>query len=173
MRKYVFADVPSEKNTRGLLKSSIDRGLAHPHTVVIFDSLNNIKGYRYELWCLARSAATRYAMVHIDTPVETCREWNELRNGDSFPSDIFEDLATRFERPDARNRWDAPLFSINPLLDSDQITKNIEAIVRVVVEESQNDAVAAAAAVGASVVGSTGKELTPNLATTNASLSCE
>jgi hypothetical protein len=26
----------------------------------------------------------------------------------------FEDLASRFERPDARNRWDAPLFTLRP-----------------------------------------------------------
>jgi hypothetical protein len=26
----------------------------------------------------------------------------------------FEDLACRFERPDARNRWDSPLFTIDP-----------------------------------------------------------
>ncbi len=26
----------------------------------------------------------------------------------------FEDLASRFERPDAKNRWDAPLFTVSP-----------------------------------------------------------
>lgn len=27
---------------------------------------------------------------------------------------VFEDLAGRFERPDAKNRWDAPLFTVCP-----------------------------------------------------------
>lgn len=30
------------------------------------------------------------------------------------PRRSFDDLAGRFERPDARNRWDAPLFTLHP-----------------------------------------------------------
>lgn len=30
------------------------------------------------------------------------------------PEHRFEDLAGRFERPDPRNRWDAPLFTVVP-----------------------------------------------------------
>lgn len=165
--------MPSEKNTRSLLRSSIDRALAQRRTIVIFDSLNSIKGYRYELWCLARGAATRYAMVHVDTPVEMCRTWNNTRKGDTYPSEIFEDLSNRFERPDARNRWDAPLFSVHPALGEEHVVGQVEAVVRVITEKSQNNAVAAAAAVGASVAGTTGKELTPNLATSSAQLSCK
>jgi len=33
------------------------------------------------------------------------------------PSHSFDDLACRFERPDARNRWDAPLFTVRPCMD--------------------------------------------------------
>lgn len=31
--------------------------------MLILDSPNDIKGYRYELWCVARGAATRYCLV--------------------------------------------------------------------------------------------------------------
>ena len=31
-----------------------------------------------------------------------------------LPEHSFEDLAGRFERPDPRNRWDAPLFTVVP-----------------------------------------------------------
>lgn len=37
------------------------------------------QGYRYELWCVARAAGTRYCMVHVATPTDTCREWNTAR----------------------------------------------------------------------------------------------
>ena len=53
------ADVPSEKNTRGQLRATADRGLTSKRRVVLLDSLNNIKGYRYELWCCARQASRR------------------------------------------------------------------------------------------------------------------
>ena len=38
-------DSVSEKNTRGRLKAAVERSLTKS-TIVIFDSLNNIKGYR-------------------------------------------------------------------------------------------------------------------------------
>jgi protein KTI12 len=90
----LHADDVSEKNTRGALKSLAERSLSRG-TVVIFDSLNNIKGYRYELWCIARQAATRYCMVHVDTPTEMCRTWNAARATPSYEPDVFEDLAGR------------------------------------------------------------------------------
>lgn len=31
---------------------------------------------------------------------------------------IFDDLTTRFERPDSKNRWDSPLFTLRPTTDS-------------------------------------------------------
>lgn len=37
---------------RGALLSAIDRCLSRRRTV-IFDTHNNIKGYRYQLWCIA------------------------------------------------------------------------------------------------------------------------
>jgi protein KTI12 len=38
-----------------------------------------MQGYRYELWCVARAAGTRYVMVHVATPTQTCSEWNAAR----------------------------------------------------------------------------------------------
>jgi len=45
----------------------------------VFDTLNNIKGYRYELWCIAKAAGTRYCVLWVHTPAETCRAWNAAR----------------------------------------------------------------------------------------------
>ncbi|KAF5842848.1 chromatin associated protein KTI12-domain-containing protein [Dunaliella salina] len=115
-RNAAYKDVPSEKNTRALLKSTVERCIGRKG-VTILDSINNIKGFRYELWCIAKAAGTRYCMVHVDTPVEQCKAWNAARNGDKYSDTIFDDLACRYERPDARNRWDAPLFTIKPCLD--------------------------------------------------------
>ena len=36
--------------------SAIDRCLTRRRTVV-FDTQNNIKGYRYQLWCIARTVS--------------------------------------------------------------------------------------------------------------------
>ncbi|EFN54627.1 hypothetical protein CHLNCDRAFT_11683, partial [Chlorella variabilis] len=106
------ADAASEKVARGTLLSAMDRCLTRSR-IVIFDTHNNIKGYRYQLWCIARQAATRYCLVHVDTPPDTCRQWNQQRDAaGAYSEAIFEDLACRFERPDSRNRWDSPLFTL-------------------------------------------------------------
>ncbi|XP_011075590.1 protein KTI12 homolog [Sesamum indicum] len=128
-RNESYANMPAEKNLRGVLRSEVDRSLSRDN-IIIVDSLNNIKGYRYELWCLARAAGTRYCVVHCDVEEAYCQKWNEERRNKSEPAyddKIFDDLVRRFERPDSRNRWDSPLFELWPSRDG--IEKSSAAIV--------------------------------------------
>ncbi|XP_020570848.1 protein KTI12 homolog [Phalaenopsis equestris] len=118
-RNQSYADMTTEKNLRGVLRSEVDRSLSKDNIIVV-DSLNNIKGYRYELWCLARAAGIRYCVLYCDTGENYCREWNNKRGENeeaSYDIKIFDDLVRRFERPDRRNRWDCPLFELFPSLD--------------------------------------------------------
>lgn len=115
-RNQTYVDMVAEKNLRGVLRSQVDRSLSRD-SIIIVDSLNSIKGYRYELWCLARAAGTRYCVLHCDVEETTCRKWNQERSeksDSSYDDKIFEDLVRRFERPDSRNRWDSPLFELWP-----------------------------------------------------------
>ncbi|KAL3835302.1 hypothetical protein ACJIZ3_010038 [Penstemon smallii] len=124
-----YVDMPAEKNLRGILRSEVDRSLTRDN-IIIVDSLNNIKGYRYELWCLARAAGTKYCVIHCDVEVTSCRKWNEERREkleSCYDGKIFEDLVSRFERPDSRNRWDSPLFELWPSRDG--VGKSSAAIV--------------------------------------------
>lgn len=73
-----FADLTAEKMARGLLKSSVDKALSRTATVIV-DSCNGNKGYRYELWCIARLVRTHYCLLFVDTPEEQCRAWNGKR----------------------------------------------------------------------------------------------
>ncbi|RAL40129.1 hypothetical protein DM860_008269 [Cuscuta australis] len=118
-RNYSYANMTAEKNLRGVLRSEVDRSLSKDN-IIIVDSLNSIKGYRYELWCLARAAGTRYCVVYCDVEQDTCQTWNNERMEKGEPAydeEIFLDLARRFERPNSRNRWDSPLFELWPARD--------------------------------------------------------
>lgn len=141
--------------------------------MVVLDSLNAIKGYRYELWCLARGMGTRYCMVNVDSPPEQCRRWNQQRSGDGYSAAVFDDLARRFERPDARNKWDSPLFTVRPELGAAHVAQQVEAVVAAAMQGPA----AAVAATGAAPAGSSGAaaagRLIPTCATTNPSLACE
>jgi tRNA uridine 5-carbamoylmethylation protein Kti12 len=187
--------------------AAVDRSLTRKLTVIL-DTHNNIKGYRYQLWCIARlvgagpfscrprmylllvgrrhacrtgqcwctchgckpslgrgqlgingaaagwlvylQAGTRYCLVHVDTPPETCRQWNQEREAaSSYSETIFEDLACRFERPDSKNRWDSPLFTLRPLLGSSQMQEQLEAVAAAVADAPRPAAQVAAAAAAA------------------------
>ncbi|KAG6585240.1 Protein KTI12-like protein, partial [Cucurbita argyrosperma subsp. sororia] len=93
-RNQSYADMPAEKNLRGVLRSEVDRSVSEDN-IVIVDSLNSIKGYRYELWCLARGAGIRYCVLYCDVEEIHCRKWNDERreNGEAnYDDKIFEDL---------------------------------------------------------------------------------
>ncbi|KAG7020162.1 Protein KTI12-like protein, partial [Cucurbita argyrosperma subsp. argyrosperma] len=131
-RNQSYADMPAEKNLRGVLRSEVDRSVSEDN-IVIVDSLNSIKGYRYELWCLARGAGIRYCVLYCDVEETHCRKWNDERreNGEAnYDDKIFEDLVRRFERPISRNRWDSPLFELLP--HKDGIEKSSTVILDVV-----------------------------------------
>ncbi|KAI4328789.1 hypothetical protein L6164_021118 [Bauhinia variegata] len=126
-RNESYANMPAEKNLRGVLRSEVDR-LVSKDIIIIVDSLNNIKGYRYELWCLARATGIRYCVVHCDVEEGHCRKWNEERRerGEAnYDDTIFEDLVRRFEKPDRRNRWDSPLFELWPHKDGIEKSSSI------------------------------------------------
>lgn len=128
-RNQSYTDMTSEKNLRGVLRSQVDRSLSKD-SIIVVDSLNSIKGYRYELWCLARGAGIRYCVLFCDAEDTHCRKWNEDRRRKGEPSyddRIFEDLVRRFEKPDRRNRWDSPLFELWP--SNHAIEKSATAIV--------------------------------------------
>lgn len=118
-RNRSYANMPNEKNLRGVLRSEVDRSLTRDSTIIV-DSLNSIKGYRYELWCLARAAGVRYCVLYCNVEEINCRKWNQERNEkgrESYGETIFEDLVRRFESPDSKNRWDSPLFEMWPARD--------------------------------------------------------
>lgn len=161
-RDEAYENATKEKMTRGGLRSACDRSLHRSGPCVILDSLNAIKGFRYELWCVARAAASRYAVVYVETSDENVKAWNEERRArgeDSYDDAILEDLCFRFEHPIASNRWDSPLFTFRPATDTPGH------------EEDILDAVCAHVRGDASSTKPSARTLTPNKATQNAPLS--
>lgn len=63
----VYSDSAREKALRGALRAAVERRLSR-QDVVILDSLNYIKGFRYELYCLARAARTPLCLVYCVRP---------------------------------------------------------------------------------------------------------
>jgi len=80
-----YANATQEKLTRSALKSEFDR---HCNTtgrkdndtcLVILDSMNYIKGYRYELHCISRSIGIKHGVVWLLLNETTAKHWNKIR----------------------------------------------------------------------------------------------
>ena len=160
-RTQAYENATHEKMTRGGLRSACDRVLHRNGPCVILDSLNAIKGFRYELWCVARAASARYTVVHVDASDDDIKVWNSVRSDekDAYSDAILQDLCFRFEQPVASNRWDSPLFTFRPATDSPAHEADIL------------DAICAHVRGDASAIRHSARALTPNKATQNAPLS--
>ena len=78
--------------------------------------MNYIKGFRYQLYCVAKAARTTNCVVHVATTPERCREFNAAALaasiGSGYDPEVFENLVFRYEEPNGMSRWDAPLFTV-------------------------------------------------------------
>ena len=133
-----------EKATRAALKSEFDRAVMSKNggdgnsTLVILDSLNYIKGYRYELYCISKAAGERHGVIWI-MGSSSDGDANQAALGASSPSDVLaktrnrrrrelndnnldgyyqndetlDALVLRYEPPDEKNRWENPLYKVD------------------------------------------------------------
>jgi protein KTI12 len=113
-KNALYETAVEEKKIRAALLAAAERHVSKD-TVVIVDWLNYIKGYRYQLYCLARAAGTPSICLHCQARTSTC----ETRSHGTYASALLHDLIARFEEPNGQSRWDAPLFSVAPEEASD------------------------------------------------------
>ncbi len=113
-KNEVYADSKNEKEIRGNLKSAVQRAV-NKTDVLILDSANYIKGFRYELYCVSKSAQTPQCIIHCDLSPTQAAEWNAARlEVERYRQEVFDGLVARFEPPESRNRWDSPLIVVLP-----------------------------------------------------------
>lgn len=64
-----------------LLDDQVERALTQSQsTIVIMDAPNYIKGYRYELYCMAKSHKHQQIVLFSDIPPEISEHWNSKVN---------------------------------------------------------------------------------------------
>ncbi|KAI0566695.1 protein KTI12 [Gracilaria domingensis] len=114
-RQALYKSSGTEKKTRARVRAATERAL-NPSNVVICDSLNYIKGFRYEMYCTAKTSSMRYCVVHCESKLEEClqRDANRATRGeDSYGEGLVRAIIQRFEEPRETNRWDSPLYKVD------------------------------------------------------------
>jgi protein KTI12 len=114
-KEKMFESFNKEKEIRSFFKSNVNKLLTKDNLVII-DSLNYIKGYRYELFCLSRTAKSTHCVLYCDNDLESCKEYNASQTDPQykFSDELLVDLYNRMEVPNSNNRWDNPLYIIWP-----------------------------------------------------------
>lgn len=125
---YAAGNVKLEKDGRATLYSAVKRALSK-NDVVVLDSGNYIKGWRYQLHCEAKNVGTASCVVHVGLPADKSKAVNDKRLdvsvkeghasevGSDLESAAYEpavhaELLMRFEEPNPMARWDSPLFTV-------------------------------------------------------------
>lgn len=90
LKAQCFASSAAEKAARGVIKSAVNHKLNKDNYVIV-DSLNYIKGYRYELYCIARSMRTTHCVCWVQAHNSDSNIWNQTRLSEG--SDGYESQA--------------------------------------------------------------------------------
>jgi protein KTI12 len=127
-RREAYSAIKSENLHRGTLLSAVTRLLSE-NNVVIADSINGIKGFRYQLYLVAKAIPTQTCCVRVvaDGP---SLAWNEGRNN-GYTQDQFNDLLMRYEEPSPSTRWDSPLITMFGQDIEDSFSQVVQALFHV------------------------------------------
>uniref|UniRef100_A0A914Z1A7 Protein KTI12 homolog n=1 Tax=Panagrolaimus superbus TaxID=310955 RepID=A0A914Z1A7_9BILA len=105
-----YNDAKKEKQWRSSIRRDVSRNLGK-ETLVICDGLNYVKGYRYELFTQAKNNKVTFAVAYVNAEVSTCKKLNNFEK--KYSDEKIDELASRYEVPDASKRWDSPLITID------------------------------------------------------------
>lgn len=141
--RSVYDTSRAEKDARATIYAAVKRMMSR-EDIVVLDTGNYIKGWRYQLHCEAKALGTPSCVVHIATTDEESTAINDKRlqalpaepevedhstttalqpklNGfapdDPYDTKTHHELLLRFEEPNGATRWDSPLFTV-PLSDA-------------------------------------------------------
>ncbi|CEF67859.1 Protein KTI12 homolog [Strongyloides ratti] len=130
----IYDNAKLEKEHRSLLKSLVDDNLKNDK-LIILDALNYIKGYRYELHCIAKKVQTKFALLIINEDDNKCKDINKEMNM-KYEEKILNEIIMRMEYPISKDFWDNPNVVINTattLKESDNID-NFDQLYRLLFE---------------------------------------
>ncbi|CAG0918678.1 unnamed protein product [Notodromas monacha] len=97
--------VKAERELRGKVKAEVLRLISRDR-LIILDGLNYVKGFRYELFCASKAARTNQCTIYLHNSEDDY-------DVPGYDEDVLRMLRQRYEVPDAKNRWDSPLFHIS------------------------------------------------------------
>lgn len=107
---------------------AVKRGL-NEGFIVISDDLNYYTSMRHDLKQIAEKNKSNYFIIHVDTPLRKCIEWNENR-GKFIPNDVIYKVKDKLDKFD-NYKWDHPILTIDPS-KSDNLEEDLEKLINLI-----------------------------------------
>jgi len=112
-----------EQFVRDATYETIRTGLKHG-LIVISDDINYYASIRRHLVRIAEQCKADYAIIYVNTPLETALEWNKKR-GEPVPNSLIEEIYYKLDEPGKEYKWDKPLLVLDPSKTSlQEMTEN-------------------------------------------------
>lgn len=116
-----FTNSKRELQARSDFKASVRRAIS-PNKIVIADGMNFIKGFRYELFCIAREQNLRFCCCFCDADPSEAKQ----RSLSRYSELVVNDLIGRMEKPNEKNKWDRPLFVVKDVNDKEMLNSIVK-----------------------------------------------
>jgi len=84
--------------------------------VVISDDTNYYSSIRRRLVRMSQRLRADYAIIYVNTTLETALEWNRER-GEPIPASLIEEIYYKMDEPGTAYRWDRPFLTVDPSKD--------------------------------------------------------
>lgn len=101
-----------EEFVRNVTYEAIKVGL-RSSLLVISDDTNYYTSIRRHLVRIAQRFRVNYAIIFVDTPLDSATEWNKER-GEPIPNSLIEEMNYKMDEPGERYKWDKPLMVVDP-----------------------------------------------------------
>ncbi|KAL0239194.1 hypothetical protein PCE1_004885 [Barthelona sp. PCE] len=108
-------DLTNEFSLNFALRSAAETQMVNGESFCIVDSNNFIKGFRYELFCVARAVSSTFCTVFCDSEYKDEPESFPEDEADRYELSYLVDVCKRVERPRSYHKWDSPLFKSDEL----------------------------------------------------------
>ncbi len=81
--------------------------------IAISDDINYYTSMRKPLVRLSQNYKVDYAIIYVNTPLETALKWNRER-GEPVPNSLIEEIFYKLDEPGKEYKWDRPSLIVNP-----------------------------------------------------------
>lgn len=105
--------------------------------IVISDDINYYRSIRRRLKRMAEQNRADFAIIHVNTPLETAIAWNKEREN-PIPTSVIEEVYYKMDKPGEKYRWDTPILTFDS--NQDDLAAAIKITVSKVHEKIQGRA---------------------------------